>query len=122
MENFFIYQYSAQRNKEVEKIRSKYLPREVNKLEQLKKLDFKVRIAGQLQSIIIGIIGSLVFGIGMCFGLDVFGGADWLTVIFCLVGVIIMLPAYPIYRSVSRKAKNDIAPEILRISNEILKN
>lgn len=120
--NTFTYQYSAQRNKEVENIRNKYLPREVSKMEQLKKLDFKVQTAGQLQSLIIGIVGALVFGIGMCFGLDVFGGADWLTLLFCIVGAIIMIPAYPMYRHIARKTKAEFTPEILRLSDEIMKS
>ena len=37
----FTYQYSAEKNKEVENIRSKYLPKEENKFERLKHLDRK---------------------------------------------------------------------------------
>lgn len=121
MENTtFTYQYSAAQNTEVEKIRSKYLPREISKMETLRRLDFKARIAGQLQSLTIGIIGILVFGIGMCFGLDVFGGADWLTVLFCALGAAIMAPAYPLYKHISKKTREELAPEILRLSEEII--
>ena len=118
--NNFTYNYSAKRNKEVERIRNKYLPREVSKLEQLKSLDMKVRTAGQLQSIVIGVVGAIVFGIGLCFGLDVFSGADWLTLLFCVAGAVIMIPAYPVYRYLSRKTKAELTPEILRISDEII--
>lgn len=118
--NTFTYQYSAQRNKEVERIRSKYLPREENKLEQLKKLDFKAQTAGQLQSLTVGIVGVLLFGIGMCFGLDVLSGADWLTLMFCIMGTLIMIPAYPVYRRIARKTRQALTPEILRLSDEIM--
>lgn len=120
--NTFTYNYSAVRNREVERIRSKYLPREENKLDRLKRLDLRVQTAGTLESLCLGIIGILVFGIGMCFGLDVFAGADWLSVLLCLLGAVIMLPAYPIYRSISRKTREELTPEILRLSEEIMKS
>lgn len=120
--NTFVYQYSSLKNKEVEDIRKKYLPREVSKLEMLKKLDFRVQVAGQLQGLTLGIIGALIFGIGMCFGLDVFAGADWLSVLFCVIGTCVMIPAYPVYRYIANKTKKALTPEILRLSDEILKS
>ena len=119
--NVFTYQYSAQRNKEVERIREKYLPREESKLEKLKKLDSRVQAAGMIESLTVGIIGCLIFGIGMCFGLDVFGGADWLSVLFCVVGAAVMAPAYPIYKRIAKKTKDELVPEILKLSEEIIK-
>lgn len=120
--NVFTYQYSAKQNSEVERIRSKYLPREESKIETLRRLDSRVRSAGITLSLVIGIIGSLIFGIGMCFGLDVFAGADWLTLVFCFLGAAVMLPAYPIYKHRSRKTREELTPEILRISEEIIEN
>jgi len=117
----FVYSYSSEKNREVERIRSKYLPKEENKVDTLKKLDCKVRSAGQIEGLCIGVIGCLVFGIGMCFGLDAIPGADWLSIVFCIIGALIMIPAYPIYRCVSDKTKKKLTPEILRLSDEILK-
>ena len=122
MENTtFNYTYSAARNKEVESIRRKYMPHEESKLERLKKLDLRVQMAGTIESLCFGIVGALVFGIGMCFFLDVFAGADWLTLLFCISGVITMLPAYPVYKHIAKKAKAELTPEILRLSEEIIK-
>ena len=121
MENTtFNYTYSASRNKEVESIRNKYIPREENKLERLKKLDSRVQGAGIIESLSIGIIGALVFGIGMCFFLDVFAGAAWLSALFMILGTVIMIPAYPIYRKIAQKTKAELTPEILRLSEEII--
>ncbi|MBQ8404120.1 MAG: hypothetical protein IJX55_06825 [Clostridia bacterium] len=123
MENkTFIYQYSARRNREVEIIRNKYLPRETSKIDTLKNLDYKVQIAGRLPALIIGVVGVLLFGIGMCFGLDVFEGADWCTVLFCVTGAVIMAPAYSVYRYIAKKRKDELVPEILRLSEEIMKS
>lgn len=120
--NTFIYSYSAKQNKEAESIRKKYLPKEENKLQTLRKLDRRAQTAGILPALCLGIIGALVFGIGMCFGLDVFAGADYFTLLFMAFGTLLMIPAYPIYRRIARKTKAKLAPEILRLSDEIIKN
>ena len=121
MENTtFNYTYSAARKKEVERIRNKYMPREESKLERLKKLDLRVQMAGTVESLCLGIVGVLVFGIGMCFFLDVFAGAAWLSALFMIIGTVLMIPAYPIYRRIARKTKAEITPEILRLSEEIM--
>ena len=121
MENkSFTYNYSAARNTEVENIRKKYMPREESKIEMLKRLDDRVQMAGMIESLCLGIIGALVFGIGMCFFLDVFTGATWLTALLMVIGTLLMSPAYPIYRHIARKTKAELAPEILRLSEEII--
>ena len=123
MENkSFSYNYSAARNKEVENIRKKYMPNEESKIETLKRLDDRVQMAGMIEGLCLGIIGALVFGIGMCFFLEVFSGAAWLTVLFMVIGTLLMIPAYPIYRRISRKTKAKLTPEILRLSEEIMKS
>lgn len=118
----FTYNYSAARNKEVENIRRKYLHEEESKLETLKRLDYKVQSAGMIESLCIGIIGALVFGIGVCFFLDVFAGAVWLTALFMIIGTLLMIPAYPIYRRIAHRTKEKLTPEILRLSEEIMKS
>ncbi|MBR6680399.1 MAG: hypothetical protein IKL59_03980 [Clostridia bacterium] len=118
--NTYIYQYSAQKNKEIENIRKKYLPQEISKIERLKKLDSKVQSAGQIPALSIGIIGCLIFGAGMCFGLDVLSGADWISILLCAVGTAVMIPAYSIYKRISSKVKAELAPEILKLSDEII--
>ena len=120
--NTFSYNYSATRNKEVESIRRKYMPREESKLETLKRLDYRVQSAGMIEGLCFGIIGALVFGIGMCFFLDVFTGAAWISALFMIIGTLIMIPAYPIYRKIASKTKAELTPEILRLSEEIIRS
>lgn len=120
--NTFVYQYSSSTNKEVEKIRKKYTPAEESKMEKLKKLDGRAQSAGMIEALTVGIVGCLIFGLGMCFGLDALKGAEWMTVLFCLIGIVIMIPAYPVYKYISNKTKAELTPEILRLSEEIIKN
>lgn len=65
-EDAFVYTYSAQKSKEIEKIRSKYLPKEESKLEKLIRLDKQTEKKGQAVSIALGVIASLLLGVGMC--------------------------------------------------------
>lgn len=76
----------------------------------------------QARSIVLGIVGALVFGIGMCFFLGVFAGAAWYSALFMIIGTVIMIPAYPIYRRIAHKTKAELTPEILRLSEEIMKS
>ena len=123
MENqSFTYNYSAARKTEVERIRRKYIPHTESKLETLKRLDLRVQSAGMIESLCLGILGVLVFGIGMCFFLNVFAGAPWLTAILMICGAFLMIPAYPLYKRIARKRKAELTPEILRLSEEIMRS
>lgn len=118
----FTYQYSAERNKEVENIRQKYLPKGENKLEKLKQLDRRVKKAGIIESLCVGIFGLLIFGVGMCIGLGAIAGKMWLAVVLGIIGTIIMIPAYFIYKKISKDVKAELTPEILKLSEEIMQN
>lgn len=124
MENnqVFSYRYSAKQNKEVENIRKKYMPKEVSKIDMLKQLDYRVQSAGQLTSLTIGVIGCLIFGIGMCFGLGVFEGQGWVAVLFCALGAGIMIPAYPVFKYTKKRTKAKLVPKILQLTEEIMKS
>jgi len=118
--NTFSYSYSAQRNREIECIRKKYIAREESKVERLKRLDMSVQTAGVIEALCLGIVGILIFGVGMCFFLDVFVGAPALTAVFMILGALIMAPAYPVYKRISQRTKEKLTPEILSLSEEIL--
>ena len=119
MSENFEYTYSAETQSEIEAIRKKYLPREEqeNKLEQLRKLDASVGTKALIASMALGILSALVFGVGMCcflvWSLWALGG------LLCVVGVIGMLVAPWLYRKLVEKRKAEIAPEILRLTEEL---
>ena len=119
MSENFHYSYSAEKQNEIEAIRKKYLPREEqeDKLEQLRRLDAGVTTPGLITSMALGIVSALVFGVGMCCFLV------WnrfaLGALLCVVGVVGMLAAPWLYRRLVEKRKQQIAPEILRLSDEL---
>lgn len=122
-ENTFSYRYSAIENKEIEEIRKKYLPQSESKLEELKRLDVQVQKSGMIESLCAGIIGCLIFGFGMCLAMQVIGNSMLLIILGILIGIIgmsVMLIAYPVYRRKQKKAKEKFAPRILKLTEEFL--
>ena len=122
----FSFTYSAQQQKEVEEIRKKYLPKEEDKMEQLRKLHAMPTQKAQAASLAVGVIGALILGTGMSVCLTDLGAAlgNLAMVIGILVGVVGMVLvalAYPLYNRVLKKNRDKIAPEILRLSDELLK-
>lgn len=115
----FTYTYSASANKEIQEIRKKYLPTEESKLNELKRLDRRVQTAGMAEALSIGVGGMMIFGTGMCVGLDVLGGGMLLSVILCTVGTAIMIPAYFIYRAIARRVGAKYIPKILKLADEL---
>lgn len=119
--NTFTYRYSAAQSKEAEAIRKRYVTHEADKLERLRLLDGKVQQAGVAESLCLGVIGVLIFGLAMCFGLGALGSAWWLSFPLGIIGIAVMLPAYPLYRYLYNKKREELTPEILRLSEEIMK-
>lgn len=122
----FEYTYSAAQKKEVENIRKKYLPKEEDKMEQLRKLHASASQKAQAASIAIGVIGALVLGTGMSLVMTelgtLLGGLSMAVGILTgLVGLILVALAYPVYNRVLKKERERIAPEILRLTEELLK-
>lgn len=119
--NSFHYSYSAAQQKEIEKIREKYLPPKEDKMEQLRRLDQRVTQKGIIAGITAGIIGSLILGIGMCCCM-VWQGIWFIPGIFIgLIGIAGICLAYPLHNRVIKKQREKIAPEMIRLTNELTK-
>ena len=117
----FQYTYSAKEQEELKRIRSKYAPKEENKMELLRRLDAQVTQKATMYSIIVGVIGALILGAGMSCCL-VWGGAVFvLGIIVGVLGLAIIGLAYPLYNRTLNKERKRIAPEILRLTEELMK-
>ncbi|MCM1530280.1 MAG: hypothetical protein NC093_09840 [Alistipes sp.] len=115
----FEYTYSASQQSELDAIRKKYLPQEENKMDRLRRLDKSVSNKSTMISIIIGVIGTLVMGLGMCCVMEwsMFAAG----IIIGVAGMVIIALAYPIFSYITKKQREKIAPEILRLTEEISK-
>ena len=125
----FSFTYSAEQQKEIEAIRKKYLPKEANKMEQLRTLHAVPTQKAQAWAIAIGVIGALIMGTGMSLAMtdlgEILGShrefSVLIGVVIGILGMVLVALAYPIYNRVLKKQREKIAPEILRLSDELLK-
>ena len=114
----FEFTYSAARQEEVEAIRKKYLPKTEDKMEALRKLDKKVKNIPTTISLILGIVGILLFGLGLSMVLE------WKIVVWGIIvsifGFIPTLLAFPIYQITLNSMKAKYSPQIIKLSEELL--
>ena len=126
-EKGFQYTYSAKEQNEINDIRKKYLPKEEDKMAQLRRLDASVYRKGTVVSLVIGIIGALIMGAGMSLVMTEIGSVIGISnplvpgIVIGVVGMIGVCLAYPVYQAVTKHERERIAPEIIRLSDELLK-
>ena len=116
----FEYTYSASEKEEIKKIRDKYMikTKAESKIEQLQKLDKKAETPGIIISMVLGIIGTLIFGIGLCCVLVWTKLFMW-GIIIGVVGIIMLGMAYPSYKYITKKQRQKLTPQILKLIEEL---
>ena len=125
----FEFTYSAKEQEEIKRIRKKYATpvEEEDKMAQLRRLDAGVYSKATTAALVIGIIGALVMGLGMSIVMtDI--GATLGTILAMIVGVgigvigiVLICLAYPMYTRTLKKEREKIAPEIIRLTDELMK-
>ena len=120
-DNTFQYTYSAKEQAKIREIRSKYLPKEENKMEQIQRLDASVTQKATMYAIIVGVVGTLLFGTGLSCCMTQTGKWFAVGIPVGLAGLLVLATAYPLYNHVVQKERKRIAPEILRLTDELLK-
>ena len=124
--NSFEYTYCAQQQKEVEEIRRKYLPKEEDKMEQLRRLHAIPTQKAQAASIAMGVLGALILGTGMSLCMTELGAALGslamvIGILTGFTGMILVALAYPTYIRIKKTEREKIAPEILKLTEELMK-
>lgn len=127
----FHYTYSAKEQEEIKAIRQKYAVREQpeDKMAQLRRLDGAVTQKATAVSLVFGILGALILGTGMSLAMTDIGrqiglGGEMAIVMGILIGVIgivLVCVAYPLHNRIIRKEREKIAPEIIRLTDELMK-
>lgn len=120
-ENTFNYTYSAPQQDEVKKIREKYLPKQETPIEQLRRLDEAATKRGTILAITHGAISALVLGIGMSCCMVGNSYTFIPGIVIGCVGFIGAAMAHPIFTKITQKERERVAPEILRLTEELLK-
>lgn len=125
----FEYLYSAKEREEIQSIRNKYTAPAESKIDRLRHLDAMVTQKASTVALIFGVIGALVLGCGMSLIMTELGsmlgvGAGWSLVLgigIGLVGMILVALAYPLYNRTLEKERERVAPEILLLTDELMK-
>ncbi|MBQ7339520.1 MAG: hypothetical protein IJW43_01555 [Clostridia bacterium] len=125
MNEEFKYDYSApteSERKQIESIKKQYVGSEkVEKtpFERLKYLHEKVNGRATCVSLIFGILGCLIFGLGLTMVLE-WNILVW-GVLVMAIGIVPMCFAYPAYNKTIKKGKEKYGEEIIKLSEELLK-
>ena len=129
--NGFQYTYSAKEQAELKRIREKYTaPTDVeDKMARLRRLDASVTNTAQAVALVFGVIGTLILGFGMSLvmtelaeSLGISGDAAMaIGIIVGIVGGILASLAYPIYNAIVKAKRKKLAPEIIRLTDELIK-
>lgn len=111
----------------VQKIRNRYTEQQPSQLEVLRKLDAKVRRPATVFAYIFGSISAVIMGAGMSLVMTNLGAHLGLAntmipgISIGLVGMAMALLTYPIYIGIKKAREKRYAPEILRISDQMMK-
>ena len=111
----------------VQKIRTQYTERQHTELDELKTLDAKVKKPANVFAYTYGSVSAIVMGAGMSLVMTEIGAVIGLTstmvpgIAVGVVGMGMALSTYPIYKKILSNRKKKYAPEILKLSEKIMK-
>lgn len=127
----FNYSYSAKEQEEIKAIRQKYVePEQVeDKMTQLRRLDASVTQKATIVSLVFGIIGALIMGTGMSLALteigEIIGINGYMNMLvgvaIGVIGIVLVSLAYPVYNRITKKERERIAPQIIKLTDELMK-
>ena len=127
----FTYTYSAKEQAELKRIRDKYTAptEDEDKMARLRRLDSSVTNTAQAVALVLGIIGALILGFGMSLIMtdlaEILGLEETVVMVVGvsvgIVGGILASLAYPIYNAIVKAKRKKIAPEIIRLTDELMK-
>lgn len=111
----------------VEKIRSQYTEKAHSELDALKALDAKVKKPANVFGYTYGSIGTIVMGAGMSLVMTDIGAMLGMRetlvpgITVGIVGMVMVLTTYPIFKKILSARKEKYAPQILEFSDRITK-
>ena len=127
----FTYTYSAKEQAELKRIREKYTAPTAaeDKMARLRRLDASVTNTAQAVALVFGIIGTLLLGLGMSLImtelaeiLGLSGNATMVVgIVVGVIGGVLASLAYPIYNAIVKAKRKKLAPEIIRLTDELMK-
>ena len=111
----------------VQKIRSQYTEKQHSELDELKELDRKVKQPANTFAYIFGSLSAIIMGSGMSFVMtdlaSQLGLGDMMIpgIVIGIIGLAMAVVNYPIYKSILSSRRAKFAPQILALSDELMK-
>lgn len=126
-DTMFTYKYSAEENKEIKEIRNKYIKNEESKVEELKRMDSKVKRPANVFAYVFGSISAIIMGSGMSLVMtdisEMVGIKNPMLygVVIGVIGMLMAIINYPIYKKILGNRRKKYADKIIALSDEIMK-
>jgi hypothetical protein len=111
----------------VQKIRTQYTEKQHTELDELQALDAKVKRPANVFAYTYGSIGAIVMGAGMSLVMTEIGAILGLAsamvpgIAIGVVGMVMALTTYPIYKKILNGRKKKYANQIMELSDRIVK-
>lgn len=112
----------------VQKIRTQYTEKEYTELDALKELDRKVKRPANIFAYTFGTVSALIMGGGMSLIMTdiskTVGIAEPMMpgLIIGIVGMIMAIMNYPIYKNVLNSRRKKYASQIMALSDKLIRN
>ena len=112
----------------VQKIRTQYTEKEHTALAALRQLDAKVKRPANVFAYVFGSVSAIIMGSGMSLVMTDLGASLGMTgtmvpgIIIGVIGMLLAILNYPLYKNILAYRKKKYAPEILKLSDKIMDN
>ena len=111
----------------VQKIRTQYTENQHTELDELKALDAKVKRPANVFAYIVGSLSALIMGAGMSLVMTDIGTTIGMSetmlpgIVIGIVGMALAIVNYPLHQRILRSRKQKYAPQILALSEKMMK-
>ena len=109
-----------------QKIRTQYMEKQSTELDALRALDAKVKRPANVFAYLFGSISAIIMGAGMSLVMTDIGASIGMQntmvpgIVIGLVGMVMAIVNYPIYKGIMNTRKKKYADEILSLSDKIM--
>ena len=109
-----------------QKIRTQYMEKQNTGLDELRRLDAKVKRPAYVFAYVFGSLSSIIAGAGMSLTMTDIGATLGMThtmpigIAVGVVGLILAIVNYPIYKAILKSRKAKYAEQIIELSERIM--
>lgn len=116
-ENRATYRYTAEEQREIDGFRRRYMSEaSESNLETMRAIDRQATRRATLQAVLIGLAGTLVFGVGLAMVLSL----HWMLpgIVIGCIGIAVMAAMPAMYGALLRRERKKAAPRIIDLLDD----